>query len=645
MTHVEHEKKHNQHPHKEVSGSTISHRIKTVALWGSFSFVLVAVVASSSYFIFAQNYKNRFYPGVSIAGRDVSGLMFTEALDMVSQPVTTFEQEGLQYRWKDYDVFVNPTVGGGTDSFSFEFITFDDNATVDEAYAVGRDQDFWRNIQTQLMTLVFKKNVDLMYGVDDEQLTDILQDNFKEFEIPAEDAKLSFADGAPAVQEEKYGSTFDYPELVRMTHRRIRTLDTAPVELAYITDTPQITVTSAREATAQARAIVDVAPITLTYEDQTWSFDGDTLQDSLAFSYVEGRGVLLTVSSDPMREYLDTVADDIDVEKKEGKFEVKADGSLAQIQEGQNGLALDVNASMARIDAELIANHAKTVALVVKETKPEFTSDSVKNLSIREKLGEGKSNFAGSPANRIHNIRHGSDKLNGLLIAPDQEFSLVKALRPFTLADGWKEELVIKGNKTIPEVGGGGCQLGTTMFRSAMSTGLPVTGRKNHSYSVSYYTESFDGGPKVAGTDATIYDPGGDNPQPDMRFINDTGNYILLQTRIEGTEMTFAMWGTGDGRVATRTKPVNYDYAQPPPRKDIETTDLAPGEVKCIERAHVGLSASFDYTVKYADGEVKTQNFTSKYKPWQEICMVGVDPNKAKPAEGAPAEGTEVKTE
>lgn len=150
------------------------------------------------------------------------------------------------------------------------------------------------------------------------------------------------------------------------------------------------------------------------------------------------------------------------------------------------------------------------------------------------------------------------------------------------------------------------------MFRTALNTGLPITSRQSHSYTVSYYYP--------IGTDATIYDPA-----PDMKYINDTGNYILLQTRIEGNKLIFEMWGTKDSRTVEKTEPRLYGWQSPPPKKTIETTDLAPGVVKCTERAHQGVSAEFDYKVTYANGDVKEETFQSKYKPWQEVCLLGVE--------------------
>ena len=214
-----------------------------------------------------------------------------------------------------------------------------------------------------------------------------------------------------------------------------------------------------------------------------------------------------------------------------------------------------------------------------------------------------------------HNIAVGAAAVHGLVIRPGEEFSLVAALGEIDAAAGYLPELVIKGDKTIPEYGGGLCQIGTTVFRAAVGSGLPITARRNHSYRVSYY--------EPAGTDAAIYDP-----SPDVRFVNDTNRSILIQSRIEKDDVYFDFWGTKDGRLVTTTTPVVYNIVKPAPTKIIETEDLKPGEKKCTERAHNGADAYFDYTVIYPEGATsspleQTRRFSSHYVPWQEVCLVG----------------------
>lgn len=252
------------------------------------------------------------------------------------------------------------------------------------------------------------------------------------------------------------------------------------------------------------------------------------------------------------------------------------------------------------------------VTLTMRIVAAQATAENIQNLGIVELVAEGRTNFAGSPVNRRHNIKIGDDLLNGLLIKPGAEFSLIKAIGPVDATLGYRQELVIKENRTIPEFGGGLCQIGTTMFRLVLNAGLPIVERKNHSYRVRYYE------PPV-GMDATIYEP-----KPDFRFKNDYAGYLLLQTRIEGDDLIFEFWGKKDGRTVDLSKPRVFNVVSPPEQLTIETTDLKPGETKCTEKAHVGSDAEFTYTVRYADGRTEQETFKSHYKPWRAVCFVGV---------------------
>ena len=161
--------------------------------------------------------------------------------------------------------------------------------------------------------------------------------------------------------------------------------------------------------------------------------------------------------------------------------------------------------------------------------------------------------------------------------------------------------------------------MGTTLFRVALDAGVKITERRNHSYRVGYY--------EPAGTDATIY-----GPWPDLRFLNDTEHYVLIQTRIEGDKAIFELWGTSDGREVKMTDPVIYNLVPPGEPKMIETTELEPGVKKRIDHAHYGAGAYFKRTIVWPEGsehEPVDETFNSHYIPWKEVWLVGVDPDAA----------------
>jgi len=212
------------------------------------------------------------------------------------------------------------------------------------------------------------------------------------------------------------------------------------------------------------------------------------------------------------------------------------DGKITAFELSENGLKLDVEKSTEiLLDNMESKNHTNKIILAYESTEPEISSENIDSLGINTLIGEGKSNFRGSTKSRIHNINVATNRFDGLLIKPGEEFSFVDILGEVDGEHGYKEELVIKKDKTEPEFGGGICQVSTTVFRAAIYSGLEITARRNHAYPVAYYNPQ--------GMDATVY-----IPRPDLRFKNNTLGYILIQTKIEGTELTFQFYGTDDGR-------------------------------------------------------------------------------------------------
>lgn len=214
-----------------------------------------------------------------------------------------------------------------------------------------------------------------------------------------------------------------------------------------------------------------------------------------------------------------------------------------------------------------------------------FTNNPSKSLSetnslgINELIASGKSNFAGSPNNRRHNIDVGVKRFIGTIIPAGSEFSFNKILGPVEAEQGFLPELVIKKTGTVPEFGGGLCQVSSTTFRAAMEAGLPITQRRNHAYAVQYYAPQ--------GTDATIY-PG----VIDLKFINDTPGAILVWPHFtDRNNLVFDFYGTKDTRQVVLDKPIQYD-----------------------KKPDGSLKALWTRTV-IKDGQSKQDEFKSVYQP------------------------------
>ncbi len=248
-------------------------------------------------------------------------------------------------------------------------------------------------------------------------------------------------------------------------------------------------------------------------------------------------------------------------------------------------------------------------------SQPRVTAGSINNLGIKELIGVGTSRFHGSIDNRIHNLTLASMRLNGALVAPGETFSLGQTIGDISKATGYLEAYVISQGRTVLGDGGGVCQVSTTLFRAILNAGLPIVERKAHAYRVHYYEE--DLGP---GYDATVF-----FPSADLKFINDTANYILIQTKVDPKNfaMRYELYGTKDGRVATVSPAKIYSQTPPLPTVYQDDPTLPKGQTKQVDWSAWGAKVSFDYKVTKNGETLQDKTFYSNYQPWAAVYLVG----------------------
>ncbi len=243
----------------------------------------------------------------------------------------------------------------------------------------------------------------------------------------------------------------------------------------------------------------------------------------------------LLINTDLLKKSLSTLATRVNRDPVDARLKIE-NGKVSAFSLSEKGISLDENKSAkAIIDYLKNSSESQMLALPYQEINPKIGENSTDSMGINTLIGEGHSDFRGSSRNRIANIKIATDKFNGVLIKPGEEFSFIDTLGPVDAEHGYLPELVIKQDKTEPDYGGGICQVSTTAFRAAIYSGLEITARQNHAYPVSYYNPQ--------GMDATVY-----IPRPDLKFINNTPGYILIQTKIEGTILTFQFYGTSTGQ-------------------------------------------------------------------------------------------------
>jgi vancomycin resistance protein YoaR len=256
-----------------------------------------------------------------------------------------------------------------------------------------------------------------------------------------------------------------------------------------------------------------------------------------------------------------------------------------------------------------------TIPITIETILPKITTDKANNLGIKELIGKGTSFFYHSIQNRIFNIALAASKINGALIAPNEIFSFNKVLGDVSAFTGYQQAYVIQNGKTVLGDGGGVCQISTTLFRALLDAGLPITERQAHAYRVGYYEQN---GPP--GLDATVY-----APSVDLKFKNDTNNYILVQTQVDPQlqQLSVFLYGTLDGRSVTLTKPITSNRTPAPPDLYQDDPTLPKGVIRQIDFSAEGSRVSFTREVTKNGVKIISEKFTSNYAPWRSVFLRG----------------------
>lgn len=598
--------------------------------------VLVGLLAIG-FIAYGKSFENRVMPGLHVGSIPVGGMTAEQLDDFLETMNTKLSNEGIPVTSQEDDTsfILYPSIVSNSDIR--ELLLIDTEKEVQRFVELNKDKGALQQGIVALISRFTKPSRQLEYiTVNEEEIKSQILAKVGEYQQPAKDASFQVVSGSQNVTFEvttsSEGVVYDIEDLITHLKNDWAQLTPPNGELKKIETVPTFKKKDLVPLVPVAEKVVQGAAITLTYTDPQTNWESKwTVQPARLASWIEPKENVdttytITLSKEAVLGFVSsTLAESIEVEPVDAKFEVSELQRVEEFRGSRPGVSIDAeslfvalnNIVTERVESEEVLQEVNTIEIPTKIAEPRVKTGEVNDLGITEVLGAGYSNFSGSPTNRIKNIRFAIEqKLHGTLIKPGETFSMLAALRPFTIEAGYLPELVIKGDQIIPEVGGGLCQVGSTMFRAAMNSGLEIVERRNHSLVVNYYNDHRNGLP---GTDATIYDPA-----PDFKFKNNTNHHILITTSMnESTgDLWFTLWGTGNGRKGYYSEPVVERWIPAGPRRVTKTTNLEPGVWQC-QSAHRGAVASFTYTVEQADGTKTEEVFRSHYRPLPEICLVG----------------------
>ncbi|PKN89925.1 MAG: vancomycin resistance protein, partial [Chloroflexi bacterium HGW-Chloroflexi-7] len=273
---------------------------------------------------------------------------------------------------------------------------------------------------------------------------------------------------------------------------------------------------------------------------------------------------------------------------------------------------------------QALQNGQHTVPLSFTFTNPPVTDQMTgAELGITELVTQYSTFFAGSSTDRVQNIKTASERFHGLLVPPGGTLSMSDMLGDISLDNGYAEALIILGDQTIKGVGGGVCQVSTTLFRTALYAGFQIVERHPHAYRVGYYEQINSSGSHdtdLAGLDATVF-----VPLVDFKFKNDTPYWLLMETYISTSNhsLTWKFYSTKDGREVSVNSSGTSNIVEPPEPVYRENPELPQGTKKQVDWEVEGADVTVTRTVTRNGEVLYNDSFFTRYEPWGDVWEYG----------------------
>ena len=344
---------------------------------------------------------------------------------------------------------------------------------------------------------------------------------------------------AVRVVEGRSGRKLDRAAATALVVRSLASLDRgAPVELPLAATAPSVSSADLAPAATQARNALS-APIRLAYGETRWRVPRWRIAPLL--SLPAGGSTDVAIAGRQAEEYLERLSATVSHKPQDAHFQVTATGKIV-IRPSAPGLQLDIPATAKAIAAAAFSADVRIANLVVRVAEPARTTEIAKKMGITGVVSSYTTTYGGTPG-RLNNVQLVAKLIDGALIEPGGTFSFNGTTGERTAAKGFQEAPVIINGELQNGLGGGICQVSTTVFNAAFDAGLPITARTNHALYIDHYP---------LGRDATV-----NFPDLDLRFANDTDHWLLLRTFVGAGSLTVNLYGTPVNRhVESTTEPL-----------------------------------------------------------------------------------------
>lgn len=575
--------------------------------------LLLAITGSLT--VVRATYQDRIYPAVRVADLNVGGLSELDARALIQQRADSLEQGTVTFSYGDLTWQPTLTELGAT---------FDVEAAFERANTVGRQTDARDRLLSTIGLLRDDQLVPLTLDLDQATLNAWFDGVDNKLGLPPHDAALTIDGSRVAVVPEVDGTIVDRSQATKTILSALVGLKPIAAPLPVVAWVPRVRAGDLAGVEQQVQEAL-AKRVKLKFDSKSWMLApadfGQFVRLEIDETKHGAEAASLVVDEPKFASWLnDRYAADVEREPIDAR--VAWDGNaLFALEESQTGLKLKPQTFARAVAASFLGKH-ESVDVPVTVLQPDVDSTNLDALGIVAELGVGTSSFEGSDEGRATNVRVGAERLNGTLVPPGGTFSFNQAIGYISPDKGFVEANVIDMGRIGQDIGGGICQVSTTVFRAALYAGLEFAEWHPHLYRLSFY--EYDGW--EPGLDASILQLDEELNGGDLKFKNTTGAWLLVESYTDGAQVVVSIFGPElDYRVEmlgpNMSKPVKNA-----PDLEIVIEDLPPGTIKQTEWPMVGVDVNWERNVYDANGElILSDSFNSPFSSRGNVYQVSPD--------------------
>lgn len=572
-------------------------------LFGILLLVVVAAAGPLSYDLLA--FRGEVHPGVRSWGVDLGGLQPAAAREALEAAAAQALARPLQVSAGDVSVSLVPSSAG---------VTLDATETVRLAEAAGDSGGWWGKAIRRGRLWWSGESVRPALLVSDRAAWNRAADEVAlAFERLPRDARLVISGDALNVVAGRDGVVVDRTALEAAVLATVGGLSTV-VDVPLGSVPPLVTTQQATQSMDAARLAFS-APVELAYQGITYRL---TPQELVSMAAVDPQGVAagrpLTFDTSPGRALLEQRLASVEHPPVDAVIQPAGDRKGFTVVPSSDGTLVEWDALLSGLERAAMSRDQRYVPIPTKLAHPKLATLDAEQLGLRREVASFTTYFSEANAARVNNIRQVASILDGMIVRPGETFSFNESVGPRTKAAGFDEAPVIRDGVLTPGVGGGICQVSTTLFNAAFFAGLPVVERRPHSFYIDHYP---------VGRDATV-----SYGAVDLKFRNDSDKVILISITATDRSVRASLAAPTWDRVVNYSTTSFRDLVPPSssaqkPRR-LRDPALAVGQTSAVEAGVAGRKVEVVRTVTRADGtRLFTDTFESVYAPKDYVVRVG----------------------